>query len=222
MARPRTPRPSHVRVRMYQVGFGDCFLVSFHYRRTLADGRAERHILFDFGSTRAPGRRRLLPGVAQLLEQHTNGRLDVLVATHRHKDHIDGFGLPVTAAVIDRLEPDSSCGPGLTTRSSPTTPARPRPARLASVRCGARGGTGVRRSRRLAVGCDRQRALRGELAALASDQLPNRTAIANLEQLGEEREGSTSQRAATRRSRSSSPGSPCASSGRRPSSRCRS
>ena len=140
MARPRTPRPSHVRVRMYQVGFGDCFLVSFHYRRTLADGRAERHILFDFGSTRAPGRRRLLPGVAQLLEQHTNGRLDVLVATHRHKDHIDGFGLPVTAAVIDRLEP------GLVVRPWTDHPKLPDDAR-APAAAPARIGS-LRRSRR--------------------------------------------------------------------------
>ena len=182
MARPRTPRPTHVRVRMYQVGFGDCFLVSFHYRRALADGRAERHILFDFGSTRAPGRRRLLPGVAQLLEQHTNGRLDVLVATHRHKDHVDGFGLPVTAAVIDRLEP------GLVVRPWTDDPKLRADARAPAVRSGSRRFAaalaagqefaGLVASLSAATG---NRALRGELAALASDQLPNRVALSNLE-----------------------------------------
>jgi hypothetical protein len=36
-----------VRVRMYQVGFGDCFLLRFEYA-----GQAEpaRHILIDFGT----------------------------------------------------------------------------------------------------------------------------------------------------------------------------
>ena len=47
----------------------------------------------------------MLPQAAELLEQHTGGRLDVLVATHRHKDHISGFGDDETAAVIDRLRP---------------------------------------------------------------------------------------------------------------------
>ena len=32
-----------VRIRMYQVGFGDCFLVSLEYDAPLPDGRAERH-----------------------------------------------------------------------------------------------------------------------------------------------------------------------------------
>ena len=36
-----------IRVRSYNVGFGDCFLV------TVPDGAATRHILIDFGN--APG-----------------------------------------------------------------------------------------------------------------------------------------------------------------------
>src|SRR6266508_3306572 len=93
---------------MYQVGFGDCFLVSFSYGRPLSDGRDERHILIDFGTTRAPaqGPTRLLQRAVKLIQRHTNGKLDVIVATHRHKDHIDGFGLAETAAVIDSLRPD--------------------------------------------------------------------------------------------------------------------
>ena len=178
-------RPSRIHVRMYQVGFGDCFLVSFHYRRPLDDGRAERHILFDFGSTRAPGRRRLLPGVAQLLERHTNGRLDVLVATHRHKDHLDGFGLPETAAVIDRLDP------GLVVRPWTDDPKLPADARAPAVRSGSqRLAAALAAGQELAglavslAGAAADRSLRGELAALASDQLPNTDALANLERWG--------------------------------------
>ena len=40
--------PSSVTIRMYNVGFGDCFLMSFHY----ASG--DRHVLIDYGSTSAP------------------------------------------------------------------------------------------------------------------------------------------------------------------------
>ena len=33
---------------MYNVGFGDCFLVTFHY------AKSDRHMLVDYGSTAAP------------------------------------------------------------------------------------------------------------------------------------------------------------------------
>ena len=86
-----------VRIRMYQVGFGDCFLVSLEYDKPLPDGRAERHLLIDYGSTRAARARRAkgrMRDVAALIAEHTHGQLDVLVVTHRHKDHL--FGLPTT------------------------------------------------------------------------------------------------------------------------------
>ena len=87
--------PVTVRVRMYQVGFGDCFLVTVEYDEPLPDGRSERHLLIDYGSSRsaregrAKGRMR---DVAALIEEHTHGVLDVLALTHRHKDHLSGFG----------------------------------------------------------------------------------------------------------------------------------
>lgn len=37
--------PKKVKIRTYNVGFGDCFLLSFDY------GGSERHVLIDFGST---------------------------------------------------------------------------------------------------------------------------------------------------------------------------
>ena len=42
------PRPTELKIRTYQVGFGDCFLLSFRYPRF------ERHILIDFGTTGLP------------------------------------------------------------------------------------------------------------------------------------------------------------------------
>jgi len=89
---PAQPSPKKARVRMYQVGFGDCLLLSFEYPSALSDGRDERHILFDCGSTHKPWAGFEMKQVTDLIKQHTGGQLDVLVSTHRHRDHVSGFG----------------------------------------------------------------------------------------------------------------------------------
>ena len=43
-------KPKGMTLRSYQVGFGDCFLLSFHYD----GGTHDRHVLIDFGSTGQP------------------------------------------------------------------------------------------------------------------------------------------------------------------------
>jgi hypothetical protein len=173
---------------MYQVGFGDCFLLSFSYRRPLPDGRDERHMLIDFGSTHAPHRRaHLLPQAATLIEQHTNGQLDVLVATHRHKDHIDGFGRADTAAVIDKLKPRLIVRPWTDDPKLPEDASGPAtrsdPQRLAVGLATGQSFAGLVAS---LVGSADSRSLRGELAALALDQLPNKDALENLERWGKQ------------------------------------
>jgi hypothetical protein len=40
---PRTNKPDSLTLRCYNVGFGDCFLLTFHY------GEDDRHVLIDFG-----------------------------------------------------------------------------------------------------------------------------------------------------------------------------
>lgn len=103
--------PTSVRVRMYNVGFGDCFLVSFVYGdvqpAALAgqDTRAERHILVDFGSSSAPRNRLSAARVADLIAADSNGRLDAVVITHRHRDHLSAFGSAKPAAKIAKLRP---------------------------------------------------------------------------------------------------------------------
>lgn len=81
--------PKRLTLRAYGVGFGDCFLLTFHY----GGGTGERHVLIDFGSTQKPPnpRRNLLSAIAEDIATVTNGHLDVVVATHRHTDHVSGF-----------------------------------------------------------------------------------------------------------------------------------
>ena len=83
------PVPVSVRVHMEQIGFGDCFLLSFFYDVDLEDGRRQRHMLFDFGSKAGGGS---MSAVAGRVAAHTDGRLDAIVLTHRHQDHLSGFG----------------------------------------------------------------------------------------------------------------------------------
>lgn len=97
-------KPTGVTIRAYDVGFGDCFLVTFHYEAE------KRCILIDFGSTGLPkdvDKNRMM-AVAKDIEKHVTencgGELHGVIATHRHKDHISGFA-GATGAIIEALEP---------------------------------------------------------------------------------------------------------------------
>jgi len=78
-----------VTVRMYNVGFGDAFLV------TIPDGAKHRTILMDCGSISKAENGEAIGEVAQkIVDAVTTGgkaHIDVVVATHRHKDHVAGF-----------------------------------------------------------------------------------------------------------------------------------
>jgi hypothetical protein len=80
-------KPKQVEIRSYNVGFGDCFLLSFVYA-----GDEKKHVLIDFGSTKPPDDiADFQTRVAEDIEEVCGGKLDAVVATHRHKDHISGF-----------------------------------------------------------------------------------------------------------------------------------
>ncbi len=70
---------------MYRTGFGDCFLVSF------GPAASARHLLIDFGAHQH-GEIGTMKGIMDDLEAATGKHLDLIVATHAHRDHISGFG----------------------------------------------------------------------------------------------------------------------------------
>jgi hypothetical protein len=78
-----------IRVRMYRVGFGDFFLVSF-----LPDAGAPVHMVIDCGvfkGTKQTGDIGSIEAAVADMVQTTGGKLALLVVTHRHADHIAGF-----------------------------------------------------------------------------------------------------------------------------------
>jgi len=102
-AEPVSAEPTKVTVRMYNVGFGDCFLLTFHYAPPLKD----QHILIDFGSV---GVGVDLKRIALQIRDACGGKLYAVVATHRHKDHISGFsdsgGSGSPGAIIASCKPE--------------------------------------------------------------------------------------------------------------------
>jgi len=70
---------------MYRPGFGDCFLISF------GSGKTARHILIDFGA-HMHGEIGTMGQIMDDIETTTGSKLEILIATHQHRDHISGFG----------------------------------------------------------------------------------------------------------------------------------
>jgi len=83
---PNALQPDKLNVRMYNVGFGDCFLLSFPHPG------GHRHVLVDCGA-HPRGTRNNLRQVAANVSEFTGGKLAAVVATHRHLDHVSGFDL---------------------------------------------------------------------------------------------------------------------------------
>ena len=105
-AKRSSAAPSRLTLRAYQVGFDDCFLLTWHY------ARSQRHVLIDFGSNGQPAStpKNLLNVIADDIRQQCGGKLDAIVLTHRHKDHIAGFATQKdgkgSGDVIRALAPD--------------------------------------------------------------------------------------------------------------------
>jgi beta-lactamase superfamily II metal-dependent hydrolase len=90
----RSGKKKEIEIRMYNVGFGDSFLL-----RIPTTG-GERRILVDCGfHSQGKGKFTDQDLVSQIKKDLRGEALDVVIATHRHQDHISGFG--ETAAWAD-------------------------------------------------------------------------------------------------------------------------
>lgn len=89
------PKPG-VKVRMYRQGLGDCFLLAFP-----TDAGKPFHVLIDCGVLIGGEVDRMRECVSNLREA-TDGRIDLLIATHQHWDHLSGFHQ--AKDIFDRIE----------------------------------------------------------------------------------------------------------------------
>src|SRR5688500_16883857 len=71
-------------VRAYNVGFGDCILISWD------EADRVHHAWVDFG-THHNDDRAVYQDVYDDILARTGGRLDLLLISHRHLDHLEGF-----------------------------------------------------------------------------------------------------------------------------------
>lgn len=81
---------SKIRLRMYNVGFGDAFLL------TLEHNTGDWRMLIDCGvhtggASSHPMREIVGRIISDITPAGGNPQLDVVVATHRHRDHVSGF-----------------------------------------------------------------------------------------------------------------------------------
>ncbi|WP_326541756.1 hypothetical protein [Pseudorhodoferax sp.] len=85
------PKPGCVTVRLYRVGHGDCFLLAFPPSTGPLDQPV--YVLIDCGYK--PGSSSFLDTTAKDIVDDiraaTGGRIDVVVVTHEHQDHVNGF-----------------------------------------------------------------------------------------------------------------------------------
>ncbi|HEV7504278.1 MAG TPA: hypothetical protein VGS07_05170 [Thermoanaerobaculia bacterium] len=92
MSKPTAPEmtapASGVKVRMYRQGQGDCFLLAFPTRQ----GERPCYMLIDCGALLGTeGAAAKMKKVAASVTEATGGKIDVLVATRDHWDHVSGF-----------------------------------------------------------------------------------------------------------------------------------
>jgi hypothetical protein len=155
------------RIRMYNVGFGDCFLLSW------PGPDRDFKILIDCGShhqSPGPGPRPIGEVVAQILEDVRDApggapRIDVVVATHRHQDHVSGFA----SGLWDQVEVGEVWMPWT------EDPVDPEARRILETQ-----SRTAKRLQAAALAFSARDALRGQLLALSENSLTNVTAMETL------------------------------------------
>ena len=188
-------RPVSATLFTFNVGFGDCFLLRFQYA-----GAKRRHVLVDFGSTRQPKPRpaKYLTRVAEQIKDLSGSKLDVVVATHRHKDHIYGFRTNKKGDAPGNVI--ASCNPTLVLQPWTEHPDAPRdamasPDQSEDGRAFASALVNMNRFslavRRIAA-ADKKTKLfdnrtRAALSFLGENNIANKSAVKNLMAVGEKR-----------------------------------
>ncbi|MEM0989074.1 MAG: hypothetical protein AAGK00_09340 [Pseudomonadota bacterium] len=105
----KAPR-SGVRIRMYRLGHGDCFLLAFPGQEGSA--RPPVHVLIDCGykpGSQVPdpktGEDIRIDAIVDDIVAATGGKVDVVIVTHEHQDHVNGFGTTRDRVpIFDRLD----------------------------------------------------------------------------------------------------------------------
>ncbi|MDQ3798511.1 MAG: hypothetical protein M3384_03590 [Acidobacteriota bacterium] len=184
-------KPDKLTLCSYQMGFGDCYLLTFHY------GAEARHVLIDFGSTAKPkdAPSDLMLRVANDIKKRCGGKLHILVATHRHKDHISGFATNKAGTASGDII--RSCNPDLVMQPWTEDPDAPVDAAFATTTSAGKSiafsktlsnmqavAEAIRNEARL-LGKSRELAgLADQLGFLGEDNISNRSAIDNLIEMG--------------------------------------
>jgi len=98
-----------VEIRVYNVGLGDCILLTFQSRTSSRSTKLiKQRVLVDFGSI---GRNEDGPGLLDVAKQivedcretNTRSKLDAVITTHRHRDHLAGFGGEAGEYLVENL-----------------------------------------------------------------------------------------------------------------------
>ena len=192
------PQPVTATIFAYQVGFGDCFLLRYDY-----DDGQRRHLLFDFGTTGLPEdvAANHMIGIAKDIAAKTTDQgadgIDVLIATHRHADHISGFATRTDGSgsgdIIAGLNPKVVVQPWTEAADAPLdwlgpdvsaedhqAIARRWQSLSAMHECAAQALAFVN-----AHGKRLPRALAGQLGFIGEDNLANLSAVKNLQAMGD-------------------------------------
>src|SRR5918994_7906894 len=119
-AKPMIPKANEVLIRMYGQGVGDCFLLAFP--RAQAGGGARTrgsskstgsrvealppvYVVIDCGVVGStPGETKRMQTVVQDIRDSTSKRVDLLVLTHEHEDHVSAFKKDQALAIWKEIE----------------------------------------------------------------------------------------------------------------------
>ena len=180
-------KPKSVRIRAYNVGFGDCFLLTFAY------ATKEKHVLIDFGSFPKPAGVNMVK-IAEHIEQTCSGGDLAVVATHRHADHINGFTTADNGKgsgdVIRRCKPKLVVQPWTEHPDLATDATAPKGFAAADRRTVRALGEMARFQQavldRLASSPAGLRGIRGRLRFLGEDAVKNLSAVRNLIAMGKQ------------------------------------